>query len=66
MTRKATPGQRTTGSGRRRWSAVAVATAFGVSGIVAATIFAVASTDTTEPVAEGSAPAVTAAVGTAA
>ena len=66
MTRQATPGHRTTGSGRRRWSAVAVATAFGVSGIVAATNVAVASTDTTEPAAEGSAPADTAAEGTAA
>ncbi len=66
MTRQATPGRRTTGYRRRRWSTVAAATVFGVSGIVAATNVAVASTDTTEPAAEDTAAEGTAAEGTAA
>jgi ribose transport system substrate-binding protein len=66
MTRQVTPEHRTTGSRRRRWSAVAAATALGLSGAVAATNVAVAGTDTTEPAADSTAPADTAAEGTAA
>ena len=64
MTRQATPGHRSIGHGRRRWGAVAAATVFGLSGVIAATNVAVASTDTTEPAADDTAPAATDTAGT--
>jgi ribose transport system substrate-binding protein len=64
MTRQATPGHRSIGHGRRRWGAVAAATVFGLSGVIAATNRAVASTDTTEPAADDTAPAATDTAGT--
>ena len=64
MTRQATPARSVDGHRRRRWGAVAAATVFGLSGVIAATNVAVASTDTTEPAADDTAPAATDTAGT--
>jgi ribose transport system substrate-binding protein len=64
MTRQATTMRPLTRHGRRRWGAVAAATVFGLSGVIAATNVAVASTDTTEPAADDTAPAATDTAGT--
>jgi ribose transport system substrate-binding protein len=50
---------------RRRWATLAVATALGASGTIGAGAAAMASTDTTEPAADDTAPADTASADTA-
>lgn len=66
MSKQASALQPLTGHTRRRWSALAVATALGACGVMAASNAVIASTDTTEPGAAGTAPAATEAEGTAA
>jgi ribose transport system substrate-binding protein len=64
MTRQATAVTPPASRRRRRWGAMAAVAALGMSGIVAATNVATASTDTTEPAAEDTAPAATDTAGT--
>jgi ribose transport system substrate-binding protein len=66
MSKQATALQPLTGYTRRRWSALAVATALGACGVMAASNAVMASTDTTEPASDATAPAATEAEGTAA
>jgi ribose transport system substrate-binding protein len=66
MSKQATALQPLSGRTRRRWSTLAVATALGASGLLAASNAVLASTDTTEPGSDATAPAATEAEGTAA
>jgi ribose transport system substrate-binding protein len=66
MSKQATALQPLTGHTRRRWRTLAVATALGASGVLAASNAVLASTDTTEPGSDATAPAATEAEGTAA
>ena len=65
MSKQATALQPLSGHARRRWSTLAVATVLGASGVLAASNAALASTDTTEPGSDATAPAATEAEGTA-
>ena len=66
MSKQATALQPLSGRVRRRWSTLAVATALGASGLLAASNAVLASTDTTAPGSDATAPAATEAEGTAA